>query len=57
MATLRDHWLEALSACVTAALVAIVYTVLVQYEAGPQLALRQVSALTALPPSAGPPPR
>ncbi len=57
MTTLRDHWLEALSACVTAALVAIVYTVLVQYEAGPPLGLRQVSALAALPATAGPPAR
>lgn len=44
MARLRDHWLEAVSACVTAALVGVVYTVLQQYAAGPPLTLH-VSAL------------
>ena len=44
MAKLREYWLEAVSACVTAALVGIVYTVLQQYAAGPPLSLHHASA-------------
>ncbi len=49
MARLRDHWLEALSTCVTAALLALVYGVLAQYAAGPPFSLGQTSALQPTP--------
>jgi hypothetical protein len=45
MATLRNNWLEAVSACTTIALLAIVYTVLHQYAAGPSFNLQQTAAL------------
>jgi len=45
MATLRNNWLDAVSACITAALLAIVYTVLQQYAAGPSFNLQQTAAL------------
>jgi hypothetical protein len=47
MATLRNNWLEAVSACTTVALLAIVYTVLHQYAAGPSFNLQQTAALHA----------
>lgn len=45
MATLRNNWLEAVSACTTVALLAIVYTVLQQYAAGPSFNLQQTASL------------
>lgn len=45
MGTLRNYWLDAVSACITAALLAIVYTVLHQYAAGPSFNLQQTAAL------------
>jgi len=39
MGRLRDHWLEALSTCVTAVLVGLIYTVLSGYADGPSLRL------------------
>lgn len=45
MATLRNNWLDAVSACITVALLAIVYTVLQQYAAGPSFNLQQTAAL------------
>jgi len=45
MGRLRDHWLEAVSTCVTAVLVGLVYTVLSGYAAGPPFNLQQAAAL------------
>lgn len=44
MGKLRDYWLELLSACVTAALLGMVYTVLAGYAAGPPLGLQHTAA-------------
>jgi hypothetical protein len=44
MARLHDYWLETLSACVTAMLVGLVYTVLAGYAAGPHSALETTGA-------------
>jgi hypothetical protein len=43
MARLRNYWLETLSACVTAVLVGLVYTVLAGYAAGPQSAVQETT--------------
>ena len=55
MATLRNNWLEAVSACTTVALLAIVYTVLHQYAAGPSFNLQQTAALQETAQSAATP--
>ncbi|HUI97830.1 MAG TPA: hypothetical protein VLX44_18885 [Xanthobacteraceae bacterium] len=49
MARLRDYWLEALSTCVTAVLVGLVYTVLAGYAAGPQSAAQETTGAAAGP--------
>ncbi len=45
MGRLRDHWLEALSTCVTVVLVGVVYMVLAGYAAGPPFGSHRVAAL------------
>jgi hypothetical protein len=35
MASVRDHWLEAVTLCVTVVLVGMAYTVMARYVAGP----------------------
>lgn len=49
MGRLRDYWLEALSACVTAVLVGFVYIVLAGYAAGPSRPRLQQAAVHGVP--------
>jgi hypothetical protein len=48
MARLHDYWLETLSACVTAVLVGLVYTVLAGYAAGPHSAALETTGAAGL---------
>jgi len=48
MRRLHDYWLEALSTCVTAVLVGLVYTVLAGYAAGPRFAAQETTGAAPL---------